>query len=209
MTGQFFVLDGYDPDKHVHLTFDFDGPAGALPRHPQVRPPGPWWMTAGAGVHRPRRARHDGRALPRVARRASRRRSAPHQGAAAGPGHRRGPGQHLRGRVPLPGRRAPPGRGPATWTATRCATCCARPSGVLRLAINHGGTTFLNFTNFHGKPGNFRRKLRVYGRAGEPCRRLRWADREAGGRGALDPLLRRLPAARAVIAQDRAMSRSD
>jgi len=41
---------------------------------------------------------------------------------------------------------------------------------VLRLAMRHGGTTLLNFTNFHGKPGNFRRKLRVYGRTGEPCR---------------------------------------
>jgi len=29
MTGQFFIIDGYIPDKHVHLTFDFDG----LPVH--------------------------------------------------------------------------------------------------------------------------------------------------------------------------------
>ena len=42
---------------------------------------------------------------------------------------------------------------------------------VLRLAIRHGGTTFLNFTDFHGRPGNFRRKLRVYGRTGEACAR--------------------------------------
>jgi formamidopyrimidine-DNA glycosylase len=41
---------------------------------------------------------------------------------------------------------------------------------VLRLAIRHGGTTLINFTDFHGRPGNFRRKLRVYGRTGEPCR---------------------------------------
>ena len=40
----------------------------------------------------------------------------------------------------------------------------------MRLAIKHGGTTFMNFTNFNGKPGNFRRQLRVYGRGGEPCR---------------------------------------
>jgi formamidopyrimidine-DNA glycosylase len=45
-----------------------------------------------------------------------------------------------------------------------------RARQVLRLAIRHGGTTFLNFKNFHGKPGNFRRKLRVYGRGGEACR---------------------------------------
>ena len=25
MTGQFFILDEFVPDKHVHLTFDFDG----------------------------------------------------------------------------------------------------------------------------------------------------------------------------------------
>jgi formamidopyrimidine-DNA glycosylase len=41
---------------------------------------------------------------------------------------------------------------------------------VLRLAIRHGGTTYLNFINFDGQPGNFRRKLRVYKRTGEPCR---------------------------------------
>lgn len=40
---------------------------------------------------------------------------------------------------------------------------------VLRLAIKHGGTTYLNFVDFHGQPGNFRRKLRVYQRTGEPC----------------------------------------
>ena len=41
--------------------------------------------------------------------------------------------------------------------------------GVLRLAVDHGGTTFLDFKDFHGKPGNFRRKLRVFQRDGEPC----------------------------------------
>jgi formamidopyrimidine-DNA glycosylase len=42
---------------------------------------------------------------------------------------------------------------------------------VMRLAIKHGGTTYLNFVDFHGRPGNFRRKLRVYQRTGEPCGR--------------------------------------
>jgi len=42
---------------------------------------------------------------------------------------------------------------------------------VLRLAIRHGGTTYLNFVNFWGQPGNFRRKLRVYQRTGEACGR--------------------------------------
>lgn len=42
--------------------------------------------------------------------------------------------------------------------------------GVLRLAIKHGGTTFMSFRDFNGRPGNFRRKLRVFQRGGEPCR---------------------------------------
>jgi formamidopyrimidine-DNA glycosylase len=60
-----------------------------------------------------------------------------------------------------------------------------RGKHVMRLAINHGGTTFLNFTNFYGKPGNFRRKLRVYGRGGEPCRDCgaTLAKTVVGGRG--------------------------
>jgi formamidopyrimidine-DNA glycosylase len=42
---------------------------------------------------------------------------------------------------------------------------------VMRLAIRHGGTTYMNFVDFNGQPGNFRRKLRVYQRDGEPCSR--------------------------------------
>ena len=42
---------------------------------------------------------------------------------------------------------------------------------MLRLAVRHGGTTFLDYRNFHGKPGNFRRKLRVFQRQGEACGR--------------------------------------
>lgn len=40
---------------------------------------------------------------------------------------------------------------------------------VLRAAINEGGTTLRDFTNGEGKPGYFKQKLLVYGRAGEPC----------------------------------------
>ena len=40
---------------------------------------------------------------------------------------------------------------------------------VLRLGIRHGGTTFLDFVDFDGRPGHFRRKLRVFGRQGEAC----------------------------------------
>jgi len=45
-----------------------------------------------------------------------------------------------------------------------------RGKDVMRLAIDDGGTTFLNFTNFYGKPGNFKHKLCVYGRGGQSCR---------------------------------------
>jgi formamidopyrimidine-DNA glycosylase len=40
---------------------------------------------------------------------------------------------------------------------------------VLQAAIDEGGTTLRDFTNGEGKPGYFKQKLLVYGRAGEPC----------------------------------------
>lgn len=40
---------------------------------------------------------------------------------------------------------------------------------VLAAAIAAGGTTIRDFVDAGGKPGYFRRQLRVYGREGEPC----------------------------------------
>ena len=40
---------------------------------------------------------------------------------------------------------------------------------VLGEAIRQGGTTLKDFTNSDGKPGYFKQKLLVYGRAGLPC----------------------------------------
>ena len=40
---------------------------------------------------------------------------------------------------------------------------------TLSEAIEAGGTTLRDFTNGEGKPGYFRQKLQVYGRAGENC----------------------------------------
>jgi formamidopyrimidine-DNA glycosylase len=40
---------------------------------------------------------------------------------------------------------------------------------VLSQAIKAGGTTLRDFTNSEGKPGYFKQKLQVYGRAGEAC----------------------------------------
>ncbi|QGU31938.1 bifunctional DNA-formamidopyrimidine glycosylase/DNA-(apurinic or apyrimidinic site) lyase [Thermochromatium tepidum] len=41
---------------------------------------------------------------------------------------------------------------------------------VLGAAIEQGGTTLRDFVNESGAPGYFAQSLRVYGRAGEPCR---------------------------------------
>ena len=42
---------------------------------------------------------------------------------------------------------------------------------VLGLAIRHGGTTFRDYRRHDGTRGAHQRRLMVYGRAGEPCRR--------------------------------------
>lgn len=41
---------------------------------------------------------------------------------------------------------------------------------VLRASIDQGGTTLRDFVNESGNPGYFAQSLRVYGRAGDPCR---------------------------------------
>lgn len=42
---------------------------------------------------------------------------------------------------------------------------------ILKLGIECGGTTFSDFQNAHGLAGEFQKRLTVYGRSGEPCRR--------------------------------------
>jgi formamidopyrimidine-DNA glycosylase len=46
---------------------------------------------------------------------------------------------------------------------------------ILRWGIECGGTTFSDFQDAHGASGEFQKKLKVYGREGEPCRRCRTA----------------------------------
>ena len=41
---------------------------------------------------------------------------------------------------------------------------------ILKHAIRKGGTTVSNYLNSQGEAGLFQLELRVYGRAGEPCR---------------------------------------
>ncbi len=169
MTGQVFVLDGYRPDTHVHLTFQFDD----LPVHYRdIRKFGRW--TVVDDPVRPSCLAHIGPDMLVVRfpawYAAVRGRRAPikavllDQGVAAGLGNIYADEALFRAGIhPLA---IPADLSPA---ALRRVFDAAR--AVLRLAIRHGGTTFLNFTDFHGAPGNFRRKLRVYGRTGEPCRR--------------------------------------
>ena len=168
MTGQIFVLDGYVPDKHVHVSFDFDG----LPVHYRdVRKFGRLVLVEDA--IEPAALAHVGPDMLTVRwpewRRRVGARTAPikavllDQGVASGLGN-----IYVDECLFLAGVRP-------TTSASRLdddtlREILRRAKQVLRLAIDHGGTTFLNFTDFYGKPGNFRRKLRVYGRAGQPCR---------------------------------------
>lgn len=168
MTGQLFILDGFIPDQHVHLTFDFEG----RPVHYRdIRKFGRLELVD--DPRRPSAIDHVGPDmlairlndwLDRIAHR-----GAPikalllDQGIAAGLGNIYvDESLFLAGVHPL--------ARPADLDRDALAEVLKRARQVLRLAINHGGTTFLNFTDFHGRPGNFRRKLRVYGRSGQPCR---------------------------------------
>lgn len=168
MTGQIFILDGYVPDKHVHLILDFEG----LPVHYRdIRKFGRLSLVEDG--FEPAAMDHIGpdmltvtprRWLERIARRRGPVKACLlNQGIASGLGNIYvDESLFLAGIHPL--------ARPCDLDESELRELLRRAKQVLRLAIRHGGTTFLNFTDFHGKPGNFRRKLRVYGRAGLPCR---------------------------------------
>jgi formamidopyrimidine-DNA glycosylase len=167
MTGQIFILDDYRPDKHVHLSFDFDG----LPVHYRdIRKFGRLTLVESGTA--PAALAHVGPDMlevrfPRWHERISRR-SAPikalllNQGIAAGLGNIYvdeclfASGVHPLAR-------------PCDLDRDVLQQVLRQAKRILRRSINHGGTTFLNFTDFYGKPGNFKQKLLVYGRAGENC----------------------------------------
>lgn len=168
MTGQFLSQPDYAPDRHVHVTFDFDG---RVVHFRDVRKFGR--LTLVEHPTAPAALAHVGpdmltvRTADWLAR--VRRRAAPFksvlldQGVAAGLGNiYADESLFLAGVHPL--------ARPRDTDEAALREVLRRAKQVLRLAIDHGGTTFLDFRNFHGQPGNFRRKLRVYGRAGEPCR---------------------------------------
>jgi formamidopyrimidine-DNA glycosylase len=167
MTGQ-VVLEAHTADPHVHLEFDFEG----LPvRYRDVRKFGRW--TVVDDPRRPSCLAHVGPDMLDVrfqvwhdavaGRRAPLKAVLLDQGVAAGIGNIYADEALFRARVHPLAR-------PCDLSRDTLLAVLRAARAVLRLAIDHGGTTFLNFANFHGQPGGFRRKLRVYGRAGEPCR---------------------------------------
>lgn len=183
MTGQVFVQDGYLPDKHVHLTLDFDGKPVY---YRDIRKFGRW--TVVDPEWRTKALAHVGPDMLEV-RFADwyeriKNRQAPlkalllDQGIAAGLGNIYVDEALFRAGVHPLAR-------PVDLDQNTMKRVLREAKGVLRLAVKHGGTTFLNFTNFHGKPGNFRRKLRVYGRGGEACRDcgIELEKTVVGGRG--------------------------
>jgi formamidopyrimidine-DNA glycosylase len=68
-----------------------------------------------------------------------------------------------------------PTRPAKTLTADENAALAAAIKEVLRESIKYGGTTISDYRQLSGKEGQFSRRLRVYGRAGEPCLRPRCA----------------------------------
>jgi len=54
-------------------------------------------------------------------------------------------------------------------TLAECNELVKEIKRILRKAIKVGGTTLKDFLSSEGKPGYFSQKLKVYGRAGEPC----------------------------------------
>ena len=169
MTGQVFVDPDYTPDKHVHAVFDFDGRPVF---YRDVRKFGRWTLVDDA--EHPSAIAHVGPDMLKVRYKAwsekvSRRR-APwkavllDQGVAAGLGNIYVDEALFRAGVhPL--------AVPADTDADTTRRVFDAAKGVLRLAVKHGGTTFMDFRDFNGRPGNFRRKLRVFGRTGERCGR--------------------------------------
>ncbi len=169
MTGQFFILDDYVPDKHVHLTFEF--PDSPPVHYRDMRKFGRLVLVEDGTS--PAALAHVGpdmmkvrfkQWLPRIAHRKAPIKSLLlDQGIAAGLGNIYvDEALFLAGVHPL--------TRPCDLEAEVLQDVLKRGKNVMRLAIKHGGTTFLNFTNFYGKPGNFKSKLRVYGRSGQPCR---------------------------------------
>ncbi len=66
-----------------------------------------------------------------------------------------------------------PQRRAGTLKRDDCHRLAASLRQTLARAIRAGGTTLRDFQNAEGRPGYFQQKLKVYGRAEEPCPRCR------------------------------------
>ena len=169
MTGQFFLDPAFAPDKHTHLALDF---GSARVWYRDIRKFGRLQLVEDG--RRPRALAHVGPDMLEIPFAAWRERVAGRrapikavlldQGVAAGVGNIYADEALFRAGIHP---RTPAAR--LDDAALRRLFKAVR--AVLRLAIRHGGTTYLNFVNFRGQPGNFRRKLRVYQRTGEACGR--------------------------------------
>lgn len=169
MTGQLFTDPAYRPDKHLRLRLDFEGQRvfyrdlrkfggftllEGLPGRAAIPHVGPDWLTLRYAEWRERV----------VGRRAPLKVLLLDQGPAAGLGNIYADEALFRaGLAPnLPASRLGDAERRRLFRACRA---------VLRMGIAHGGTTFLDFVDFDGRPGRFRERLRVYGRTGQPGRR--------------------------------------
>ncbi len=167
MTGQVFIQEGYIPDKHVHLIFDFEG----LPVHYRdIRKFGRLDLVD--DPISPSAIAHVGPDMllvqfkdwhQRIAHR-----KAPikalllDQGIASGLGNIYvDESLFLASIHPL--------TKPASLDESQLRKVLRVCKKVLRHSIKNGGTTFMNYKNFYGKPGNFQSQLHVYGRGGEDC----------------------------------------
>jgi len=81
---------------------------------------------------------------------------------------------------------------------------------VLKRAVNLQGTTFRDYVDIEGRPGNFRQRLRVYQKTGEPCPRCRTPIRRivvAGRSSHFCPHCQRRPRRTATMRGPRTVSR--
>ncbi|MBK7704128.1 MAG: hypothetical protein IPI34_15210 [bacterium] len=190
MTGQVLFEPADRPDRHVHLVLDFAGAVQTPCR--DARKFGRWTCD---DAENPSALDHAGptcweiRASQPGTGRLRRRRALPSpccwtRGCRGG-------------RTSTPTRpwfraRIHPLRRPADCSDAELRRVFDAVRGVLRLAVEHGGTTFLDFRDFHGQPGNFRRKLRVFQRDGGALPGLRGRAMDHGRGG--DAFLLGLPA---------------
>jgi formamidopyrimidine-DNA glycosylase len=167
MTGQVFVDPEYKPDKHLRLVLDF---AGQPVYYRDIRKFGGFQLLA--GTPGPEAIPHVGPDMLKITfkewhrrihqRRAPAKSMLLNQGIAAGLGN-------IYADEALFSAGIHPASKPVDLTREQLKSLLRESKRILRLAIRHGGTTFQDFVDFTGRPGNFRNLLQVYGRVGESC----------------------------------------